>query len=327
MSDPSDKQIAVIPREEITIDSITPEQITHQMTLIKQVMEQNMEKGHDYGVIPGTKGKKPTLLKPGAEKLCKLFFLAPIYDSRETNLGNGHMDCEFSCTITQIHTGRVWGMGIGSCSTMESKYRYRKDFSGKGRIENPDIADLWNTVRKMGKKRAFVDAILTVTAASAIFTQDVGDDDDKDDEDTDKARAKAAGEAVQTVREIRGPDTEGVSIWRGTITKILSTAGTKKNGQPWHRTALLLPSEEKDFWVSTFDVPLGKRATAFEGKIADLYVKAGKGEDNWELVNISFPGISRQVETAVQLEREKEANGENAELELEEANPFNEQEE
>lgn len=321
MSEPSSKEIAIVPREEITIDSITPEQITHQMSLIKQVMEQNMEKGHDYGVIPGTKGNKPTLLKPGAEKLCKLFFLAPTYAEKETDLGNGHKDCSYICSITQIHTGRVWGEGIGSCSTMESKYRYRKDFSGKGRVENPDIADQWNTVRKMGKKRAFVDAILTVTAASAIFTQDVGDDDD-----AAKVEDKATGETAQTTREISAPDAEGISIWRGTISKIVPTAGTNKKGQPWHRTALLLPGENGDYWVSTFDVNLGKRAAAFEGKIADLTVKPGLREGSWELVNISFPGISRQVETAVRLEREKEANGEQ-ELELEEAeaNPFNDQ--
>jgi hypothetical protein len=42
-------------------------------------------------------------------------------------------------------------------------------------IENPDIADVYNTVLKIAKKRAYVDAILTVTGASDIFTQDVED--------------------------------------------------------------------------------------------------------------------------------------------------------
>lgn len=44
-----------------------------------------------------------------------------------------------------------------------------------GRVENPDIADSYNTVLKMAKKRAHVDAILSTTAASDIFTQDVED--------------------------------------------------------------------------------------------------------------------------------------------------------
>lgn len=43
------------------------------------------------------------------------------------------------------------------------------------REENPNIADTFNTVLKIAKKRAHVDSILTVTAASDIFTQDVED--------------------------------------------------------------------------------------------------------------------------------------------------------
>ena len=42
-----------------------------------------------------------------------------------------------------------------------------------GRIENIDIADQYNTVLKMGKKRALSDAILTATGCSNRFTQDL----------------------------------------------------------------------------------------------------------------------------------------------------------
>lgn len=45
----------------------------------------------------------------------------------------------------------------------------------ENRIENEDVADTYNTVLKMAKKRAHIDAIITATAASDIFTQDVGD--------------------------------------------------------------------------------------------------------------------------------------------------------
>lgn len=44
-----------------------------------------------------------------------------------------------------------------------------------GRVEHDNPADFYNTVLKMAKKRAHVDAILTVTAASDIFTQDIDD--------------------------------------------------------------------------------------------------------------------------------------------------------
>jgi len=44
-----------------------------------------------------------------------------------------------------------------------------------GKIPNPDLADTYNTVDKMASKRARVDAVLSVTGASALFTQDVED--------------------------------------------------------------------------------------------------------------------------------------------------------
>lgn len=39
-------------------------------------VKMQMQKDIDYGVIPGT-NNKPVLLKPGAEKLCRLFSLYP----------------------------------------------------------------------------------------------------------------------------------------------------------------------------------------------------------------------------------------------------------
>jgi len=41
------------------------------------------------------------------------------------------------------------------------------------KVEHENPADYWNTVLKMAKKRAHIDAILTATAASDIFTQDI----------------------------------------------------------------------------------------------------------------------------------------------------------
>jgi hypothetical protein len=47
--------------------------------------------------------------------------------------------------------------------------------SAEARVEHDNPADYYNTVLKMAKKRAFVDAILTTTGASDIFTQDIED--------------------------------------------------------------------------------------------------------------------------------------------------------
>jgi hypothetical protein len=188
------------------------EQLQTQVQTIQRVMSAIMKEGEHYGVIPGT--DKPTLLKPGAEKLGMTFRLAPVYAIDKRDLPNGHREYEITCTLTHIATGAMVGQGVGICTTMESKYRYRKDAAfevlddpipndakenkaeyrkqgfgmrkvdgawcwvkyGKDeRIENPDIADTYNTVLKMAKKRAHVDAILTATAASDIFAQDIED--------------------------------------------------------------------------------------------------------------------------------------------------------
>lgn len=47
--------------------------------------------------------------------------------------------------------------------------------SADAKVEHDNPADYYNTVLKMAKKRAFVDAILTTTGASDIFTQDIED--------------------------------------------------------------------------------------------------------------------------------------------------------
>ncbi len=44
---------------------------------------------------------------------------------------------------------------------------------GGEKVETDNPADHYNTVLKMAKKRALVDAVLTTTAASDIFTQDL----------------------------------------------------------------------------------------------------------------------------------------------------------
>jgi len=192
--------------------------VVRQVAVIQEVMTAVMKKDEHYGIIPGT--NKPSLYKPGAEKLSLVFRLRPEYEIRRSDLGGGHREYEVVCTLYHIPTGQSVGQGVGSATTMEGKYRFRggeKEGTGKpipkeywnlkkegkgkeaqaliggpgfsaGKIdgqwevcsigekqEHDNPADYYNTVLKMGKKRAHVDAILTATAASDIFTQDTED--------------------------------------------------------------------------------------------------------------------------------------------------------
>jgi hypothetical protein len=63
-----------------------------------------------------------------------------------------------------------------------------------GKVANDQLADTYNTVLKMAKKRSHVDAVLTATAAGDIFTQDV-EDTAPPSEGADAATS-AAGAAV-----------------------------------------------------------------------------------------------------------------------------------
>lgn len=63
------------------------------------------------------------------------------------------------CVLKDRSAGQVVGQGVGSCSSLESKYADRP-------------RDCENTVLKMSKKRSLVDAVLNTFGLSDRFTQD-----------------------------------------------------------------------------------------------------------------------------------------------------------
>ena len=118
--------------------------------------------GVDYGIVPHT--SKPTLLKPGAEKI--LNFLGLIARTEVVNriedIGAGYF--AYECKVYVIdRDGVVRGEGVGITNSKEGKYAKTTGFA------------VQNTILKMAKKRALVDATLNVGAISGRFTQDVED--------------------------------------------------------------------------------------------------------------------------------------------------------
>lgn len=146
----------------------------HRIRELEQFVRALMVEGVDYGKIPGA--PKPTLLKPGAEKLCDIYgftklvcFVEPqTWEDRE----DGH--AQYTCKVTLVskRTGFTEAEGIGCCTTREKRFRSK---DGKG------YRDPWterNAAQKMAKKRALVDAVLSATRTSGLFTQDIEDVDD-----------------------------------------------------------------------------------------------------------------------------------------------------
>jgi hypothetical protein len=85
-----------------------------------------MKENEHYGIIPGTGTKerpaKPTLLKPGAEKLCLLFRLDPQYAIVDKTENPSLIRFTICCTLYHIPTGLRVASGLGSCNSSEDKY-------------------------------------------------------------------------------------------------------------------------------------------------------------------------------------------------------------
>ncbi len=172
--------------------ALTVVQIRAHINLIQQVLKSVMKKDVHYGIIPGT--KKPTLYKPGAEYIMVLFRLngKPLIEDLSAN---GVIRYRVSIMVTHQITKNEIGWGVGECSSDEEKYRWEKAVSPEQYNNTPEdqrrlkyykegkpamqvlspSADIANTILKMAKKRALVDATLTCTAASDVFDQDIED--------------------------------------------------------------------------------------------------------------------------------------------------------
>lgn len=103
---------------------ISVQAVLDRLEMVQDLMRRAMIKDVDYGQIPGT-GSKPTLLKPGAEKLAVMFRLAPEYVTTKTFHDDGHLTVESTCKIHD-GDGRFLGEASAMCSTRESKYAFRR---------------------------------------------------------------------------------------------------------------------------------------------------------------------------------------------------------
>lgn len=118
----------------ITDLAVPAAQIRKQVNLIQKVMKEMMQDGEHYGKIPGC-GDKLALLKPGAEKIMMTFRLSNDTDVEVIDLQSGHREYRVKCTLFAPN-GQKLGTGVGSCSTMESKYRYR---IGEGELTDIEV--------------------------------------------------------------------------------------------------------------------------------------------------------------------------------------------
>lgn len=100
-------------------------EVKAQVEQIQDLMRSLMTEGEHFGKVPGT--DKPTLLQPGAQKIALMFRAHPEYTKERVDLPDGHREWIITCDLLNRDGSRI-GQGFGSCSTMETKYRWRKSY-------------------------------------------------------------------------------------------------------------------------------------------------------------------------------------------------------
>ena len=269
------------------------QQLQARMQTILEVMANVLEETKDYGKIPGT--DKPTLYKPGAEKLMLTFQLAAVRPVIEDLSTSDEIRYRVNVPIEGMD-GRVLAVGVGEGSSNEEKYRWRKPvcdeefdetpahlrrekwFKGrerpfKGKQIRTSPADLANTVLKMAHKRAFVHGTLLATGASSVFNQDLEDFTkelrDSIIEGDEKPGAAAGGEK----REVkRASETNGgtkpsggttANGHGGLVTPPCKVKGVRVFGKDKNNYALTLVGDTLEY--TTKDATLAKELENFVG--------------------------------------------------------------
>lgn len=198
-------------------------EIKQTRDVVIAIMDQVMKPGIHYGTLPGV--PRPFLTKDGAEVLCQAFRLTPREELVE-DLGS-EIEAKYRVTIglyNQLNE-RV-GFGMGVCSSLEEKNRWRKadkstfddtpadlrrmetkpSKDGPGTYTLYQVqssrADMDNTCLQQALKRAYVQATRQRLAVSDLFHAiDVGD----------MSEAEKAALSISAPRKVGMPKSKGPS--------------------------------------------------------------------------------------------------------------------
>jgi len=242
---------------------MTTAQAKAELTKLQQFVSSVMVKDIDYGTIPGC-GTKPTLLKPGAEKLNEIYGYAPEVDVVEKvedwKASPAFFNYLVKVSLRNRH-GRIVAEGVGSCNSLEVKYKYRferkwqTEKPGDGwervtpkdktkqpfwqlRLINEETAEIANTILKMAKKRALIDATLSATRSSELFTQDI-----EDMSHGDPADAESHGEDAK--QGVKGNTAPICADCGKPVTAVTTNKG--KPNQKEYKPSDLVHFSQKDF--------------------------------------------------------------------------------
>lgn len=206
------------------IDVKAVETTVKKVRTLQSTLKNILTDGYDYGKIQGC-GDKPTLLKPGAEKILMAMGITSTYElvkQTENFEGKGFFSYTYKCILEK--NGIKITEGWGHANSKEKKWGYEyvyekdlplgvdKDLLKKKEFESKssgifykyeveaDANSKANTIMKMAKKRAQIDAVLAVASLSEVFTQDF-DDLPPDEPPTTKGTVDKVKENVKKAAE------------------------------------------------------------------------------------------------------------------------------
>lgn len=172
-------------RAQLSAELLKEEREQHQF--LSQYVKQCMVEGTDYGRILGS--EKPTLLKPGAEKLIDLFSCTPEFtlvpEFCHEDFETGFFKYTFRCRIISRDLGAVLAEGYGSANSRESRFRWRlahrkcpacqKDAIIQGKSE---YGGGWVCFKKKGgcgEKYVATDERITSQTVGRVLNEDIAD--------------------------------------------------------------------------------------------------------------------------------------------------------
>lgn len=178
--------------------------LKRQRELLREFIGSQLKEGinNDYAVIPGT--NKKSLLKPGAEKLARLFGLGVRLSMADKEIDR-HENFAMFTYKAEVYLLKNPSVVIAdceaSCNSQEKKYKERTVYvNGAKTKEQTPIFDILNTLQKMCQKRAMVGAMILAVGGSDFFTQDI--DDEQDAAQLGVARTEVKKAAVSIPRAV-----------------------------------------------------------------------------------------------------------------------------
>ncbi len=150
--------VSVVPEFAVSVD-----QARERIQMLQLFVKQYLVHGEDYGLIPGC--QRPSLFKPGAEKLCEIYGLSKHVEvtGRLEDWEKPFLHYEVKVTLVNKRSGHSEAEGVGNANSREKKFSRQDTYS------------IANTLLKIAKKRALIDAVLSATRSSGLFTQDIED--------------------------------------------------------------------------------------------------------------------------------------------------------